>query len=40
MKKVNMLLPFMQKLKNKLNLLMQRIRRRDDDSFDNPYLIY
>lgn len=40
MKKVNMLLPFMQKLKNKLNLLLQRIRKRDDDSFDNPYLIY
>ena len=40
MKKVNMLLPFMQKLKNKFNQLLQRIRRRDDDSFDNPYIIY
>lgn len=40
MKKLNMLLPFMQKLKNKLNLLLQRIRERDDDSFDNPYIIY
>lgn len=40
MKKVNMLLPFMQKLKNKVNQLLQRIRKRDDDSFDNPYLIY
>ena len=40
MKKVNMLLPFMQKLKTQVNLLVQRIRKRDDDSFDNPYIIY
>ena len=40
MKKVNMLLPFMQKLKSKLNLVAQWIRKRDDDSFDNPYIIY
>ncbi|WP_255460208.1 hypothetical protein [Lacibacter sediminis] len=40
MKKVNMLLPFMLKLKNKINQLLQRIRRGDDDPFDNPYLIY
>ncbi|MEJ8820142.1 hypothetical protein [Lacibacter sp. H407] len=40
MKRRNMLLPFMQKLKHKLSLLMQRIRRRDDDSFGNPYIIY
>jgi hypothetical protein len=40
MKKANMLLPFMQKLKNKLNRFLQRIRKRDDDSFDNPYLIF
>jgi hypothetical protein len=40
MKKVNMLLPFMQKLKRKVKLLVQWIRKRDDDSYDNPYLIY
>jgi hypothetical protein len=40
MKKVNMLLPFLQKLKSKLKLIGQRIRKRDDDSFDNPYLIF
>lgn len=40
MKKVNMHLPFMQKLKNRLNNFLQRIRQKDDDSFDNPYLIF
>ena len=40
MKKGNMLLAFMQKLKNKLKRLMQKINQKDDDSFDNPYLIF
>jgi hypothetical protein len=40
MKKQNMLLPFMQKLKSKIELFIKLFRRRDDDSFDNPYLIY
>ncbi|HTH32182.1 MAG TPA: hypothetical protein VL946_12610 [Lacibacter sp.] len=40
MKTLNMLLPFMQKLKHKLKNLVQKINRKDDDSFDNPYLIF
>ncbi len=40
MKTGNMLLAFMQKLKRKVKLLVQWIRKRDDDSYDNPYLIY
>lgn len=36
MKKVHMLLPFMQKLKS----LLQKMKQKDDDSFDNPYLIF
>ncbi len=40
MKTGNMLLPFMQKLKSKLQSLLQKIKRRDDDSFNNPYIIY
>lgn len=40
MKKVNMLLPFMQQLKRKLNRIVQWMNRRDNDPFDNPYVIY
>ncbi|TWI78283.1 hypothetical protein IQ13_3965 [Lacibacter cauensis] len=40
MKTGNMLLAFMQQLKSKLKQLLQKINRKDDDSFDNPYLIF
>nr|WP_294906113.1 hypothetical protein [uncultured Lacibacter sp.] len=40
MKKGNMLLAFMQKLKNKMKRIIQKINKKDDDSFDNPYLIF
>ncbi len=40
MKTRNMLLPFMQKLKSKLNLIFQWMNKKDDDFFDNPYVIY
>lgn len=40
MKTGNMLLAFMQKLKNKLKRLMQKINQKDDDLFDDPYLIF
>lgn len=40
MKKVHMLLPFMQKLKSRLKSLLHKMKQKDDDSFDNPYLIF
>ncbi len=40
MKTRNMLLPFMQKLKRRLKSLLQKMKQKDDDSFDNPYVIF
>lgn len=40
MKTGNMLLAFMQKLKTKLKRILQINNQKDDDSFDNPYVIY